>query len=884
MRASGEDVAKLREALDRAVYSSQMALRDTTRLTRLFSVLSEPVPLELMLDRVLSTLSELFAADIVVLLDPVGTGAFTPLAAVGLPEEMLHLPLSCGDEGNAAIVMAAGRPLLKTGGGADANLEPQLREVGAEEVVWVPVIDSHAARGTLILARCRREPFIQADVDLLTSMAYRIGLAMEQAQRSVQLVQIVQTGREIGRHLDESQVCGEAVRMLPAVLWADGAALVLNDPFGSPRCVAQVGLDHGWRSIWGGLTERLLSESSLARAQPYSTADIRNTDDWLSLNQPGNCPVRALLAVPIQREDRVQGVLYAVRFSTSLFTPDTNHMAMLYAGQISAALENARLYRLVNDELAERVRAEQQLRESEERFKLALMGGDLGMWDWNVASGEVRFSERWVEMLGYSMDEIEPCIRTWEERIHPDDVRQALDALKAHLEGRTPYFETEHRLLSRSGKWLWVLNKGKVTHRDGQGRPTRVVGTQLDIHDAKEIQAERLLIEQQNHQIWRAESLSRMAGGIAHHFNNLLGAVMGNLELALCDLPQEMEARSRLVHAMKASSRAAEISRLLLAYLGQMTTKREPLDLAETAEEALSLLMASLPRNVRLRADLKPQGLSILADGVHIKQVLTNLVTNAVEAIGDEEGEITLSVGRMTKGEVLASKHFPLDWVPQTESYGAISISDTGCGLDSASLENIFEPFFSTKFTGRGLGLPVALGLVRAHEGAIAVESRLGRGVTFRVIFPLLVSEDALLCRKAESAPWEPSQTPGLALVVDDDPMIRMIANAQLAQLGYEVLEACDGIEAVETFRTRQDEFRLVLLDLIMPRMGGWETLATLRALRPDIVVVLASGYDEARKMLGEHREQPHAFLHKPYELKDLKAALGAAHKVLPAS
>lgn len=882
--SAGENVLQLREALDEALRSASTAIHDTSRLTRLFVTLSEPAPLELMLDRALSTLSELFVADIVVLLDPAGTGTYSPLAAVGLPEEMLHPPMSWGDEGNALRVMATRVPLLKSEMGSDAAAEPQLRELGAEVAVWVPVTDSHSARGVLILARCRPAPFLDADVDLLTAMAYRIGLALEQAQHSAQLVQIVQTGREIGRHLDEPRVWSEAVRMLPAVLWVDAAALVFTDQGGAPRCVALVGLDLAWNSTWERLTEHLIMSSSPATALPYSTPDLGRTDGWLSLDSPGNCPVRALVAVPVQREAKLQGLLYAMRFSPSAFTPDTIQMTLLYADQISAAMENARLYRLMRDELAERMRAEQELRESEERFKLALLGGDLGMWDWNVASGEVHLDERSARMLGYSREDIEPCVRrTWKELVHRDDLAHALEALKDHLEGRTHYFETKLRMISRSGGWIWVLNKGKVTHRDGEGRPLRVVGTHMDISEAKRIEAERLLIEQQKQQLWKAESLNRMAGGIAHNFNNQLMVVMGNLELVLNDLPQESKTRALLTDALNASARAAEISHLMVAYLGQKRVKKGHLDLAKAVEEARPLLAAPLPKNVCLTVHPRCKGPVIQADGVHFKQILTNLVVNAAEAIGEEKGEITLEIGRMTKDEVRASRFFPADWVPGAEDYAFVAVSDTGCGLDEGGLENIFDPFFSTKFPGRGLGLPVALGLVRAHDGAIAVESRLGRGTTFRLLFPLPSREFPPL-RNEEASALEVARDSGLVLVVDDEPMIRRLAATQLRELGYETLEACDGIEAVEMFRARRDDLGLVILDLSMPRMDGWETLAALRALRPDIPVVLASGYNEVQVMSGEHTEWPQAFLHKPYKLKDLVAALGKARKSPPRS
>ena len=484
---NGDDVLRLRAARDAALQSAQTAIRDTTRLTRLLTILSDPAPLELLLDRALSALSELFSADVVILLDPAGTGTCLPLAAIGLPEDMVARPLSDAEDSYVAAAMRSRAPILTNQAGVDLRVDRQLRELGAEEVVWLPVIGSQAARGVLILARCRPLPFAHADADLLFAMAYRIGLALDQAQHSTQLAQIVQASREIGRLLDGAAVETAAVQMFPKIVGADAAALVLGDPSGKFRCVARLGLDQLWDLTWSRLTAHLLSDTSLSGSEPFSTHDLRTILDRFSLEMPEGCRVRALLAVPISREEWGQGLLFAMRFSTIPFNPDATRVAMLYAGQVSAALENAMLYRAVRDELIERMRAERELRESEERLKLALMGADLGMWDWNVITGEVQFNSRWTEMLGYSPGEIEPHVRSLEKLIHPDDLPHVMEALNSHLEGDTSHYETEHRFLTKSGKWIWILDKGKVTHRDAEGRPLRVVGTYLDITEAKQI-------------------------------------------------------------------------------------------------------------------------------------------------------------------------------------------------------------------------------------------------------------------------------------------------------------------------------------------------------------------------------------------------------------
>jgi signal transduction histidine kinase/ActR/RegA family two-component response regulator len=362
LQAGADDPSRLRITLDAALQNARGAVLDSTRFTRLLTILNEPAPLTLLMDRVLSTLSELFSADIVVFLDPEGTGKFSPLAAVGLPEEIIHQPLSDDEDGYVVAATKTMAPVMTAQAGADPKVDPQLVELGAQTVVWLPVTDGCEARGVLILARCRPVPFTESEVGLLAAMAYRIGLALDQAQRKVQMEQIIRTSREIGRHLDQSSVGSAAVQVFPALMGADAAALVLNDPSGKPQCVAHLGLDPAWSSILGHLSEWLLNDSRLAGIEPYCTSDLRAAAGRNSIELPHNCLVRTLLAVPVMLDEQVQGLLYAFRLSIASFSRGSIQMAMLYSGQIAAALENARLYRALRDELADRLRVEQQRR------------------------------------------------------------------------------------------------------------------------------------------------------------------------------------------------------------------------------------------------------------------------------------------------------------------------------------------------------------------------------------------------------------------------------------------------------------------------------------------------------------------------------------------
>ena len=416
----------------------------------------------------------------------------------------------------------------------------------------------------------------------------------------------------------------------------------------------------------------------------------------------------------------------------------------------------------------------------------------------------------------------------------------------------------------------------------------RQVNLQLeaDIIKRKQAEAEQAKLEAQNRQLQKSESLGRMAGAIAHHFNNQLQAVMGNLELALNHLPGTAGPVENLTAAMQSAHRAAEVSTLMLTYLGQTMAKREPLDLAETCQRHLPLLQASLPKNVDWEADLPAPGPVVSANANQIQQVLTNLVNNAWEASGAGQGAIRLTVRTVAPADIPALNRFPIDYLPQATAYACLEVADTGCGIANEDIERLFDPFFSSKFTGRGLGLSVVLGIVRAHQGVITVESEPVRGTVFRVFLP--VSAEAIP-RKPVPVAQAPATAgdgqaaihapPDTVLVVEDEPAVRQAVTLTLTRLGFTVLAAEDGVAAVEIFGQHREEIGCVLCDLTMPRMNGWETLSALRQLAPGIPVILSSGYSEAQILQGHHSdaERPQAVLVKPYTLKALLDAIARA-------
>jgi CheY-like chemotaxis protein len=350
--------------------------------------------------------------------------------------------------------------------------------------------------------------------------------------------------------------------------------------------------------------------------------------------------------------------------------------------------------------------------------------------------------------------------------------------------------------------------------------------------------------------------------------------VIGNLELALDDVSEFPELRRNIDEAIKAAQGAAEISRFMLTYVGQAAVKKEEAPLVESTREVLRLLSASLLKDIPIETKFPSEEPVVLGDAAQIKRVLTTLFMNAAEAVGEQKGYIAVTVGVVEGTQIQPERWYPREWKPKAKRYACLSVSDTGCGMDAATMDKVFDPFFSTKFTGRGMGLPVALGIVRMHGGAISIESQPGRGAAFRVFLPTGEKRARPSPAPQSSLAVKP-EGEGLVLVVDDMLMVRTMAEATLRRLGYEVVVAADGFEALAVFRERKDEIRFVLLDLGMPGMNGWETLTELRALRPDIPVIFSSGYGESQAFEGEHPETPRAFLQKPYTLVELKRAIG---------
>ncbi len=387
----------------------------------------------------------------------------------------------------------------------------------------------------------------------------------------------------------------------------------------------------------------------------------------------------------------------------------------------------------------------------------------------------------------------------------------------------------------------------------------------------KSAEEQHALLEAQILQSQKLESLGVMAGGIAHDFNNLLTAILGNAGLALMHCRGESQHKVFLERISDAARRAADLCERMLAYAGKARFSLEVLDVSALIEEMGQLLQVCVPKKAILQYNLTPGVAGIEADAAQIRQVVMNLVTNAADALSGEDGVISVATGK----QFCTPADFAGAYVREDSAAGDyvyLEVADTGCGMDDGTAAHIFDPFYTTKFSGRGLGLAVVLGIVRSHHGVILVKTEKGAGTSFRIYFPASGKPPARqITASSASAAWKGQ---GTILVVDDEEIVRNIAASMLETFGFCVLTAGDGNEAIELFDQHGASIKLVLLDLTMPKLDGHETLRLLRQRSSDIPVLLSSGYTEDNSVEHAAADGKTGFIHKPYAPAELAAKL----------
>ncbi len=514
-------------------------------------------------------------------------------------------------------------------------------------------------------------------------------------------------------------------------------------------------------------------------------------------------------------------------------------------------------------DLTERRHVQERLRQAMERTEALVSRMPLGCAVWTPEGRAQEWNQAAVAIFGYTPDEA--IGRALEDLVVWEGNRDEVGAMWRALLGGAPHFQTVMTNRRRDGSTLrceWIAT---VLHDEG-GQISAIATLLRDV-------SERERFEAQLRQTQKSESLGLLAGGVAHDFNNFLVGVLCNASLALDELEPDSPTRAHLTKIVNASRRASELTRQMLAYSGRGTFDIRTLDLTRLIEDLGDLLRATIPKTVTLTINNQADLPAIEADPGQIQQVLMNLLINAAEAIGDRPGVVAVSSYSQRLDARQIGVMFPTQsLVPGT--YVCLEVSDTGCGMDAETQARIFDPFFSTKFPGRGLGLAAILGIVRSHHGALRVTSEPGVGTVFTVLLPASQRETA-----PSAAPKPQAELPdGLtALVIDDEEDVREVLALVLRRRGVRVLLADSGPAALDLFRAHRNDVDVVLLDLTMPVMSGEDVLRELREIDPQVRVILSSGYAQdaaIRRLASDSRA---SFIQKPFTADDLAEKVCAA-------
>lgn len=512
-------------------------------------------------------------------------------------------------------------------------------------------------------------------------------------------------------------------------------------------------------------------------------------------------------------------------------------------------------------DITERKQVQAALEEGEKRFRNMADTAPVMIWVTGPDKLCTFVNQGWLTFVGRTMEQ--ELGNGWAEAVHPDDRTRCLSTFATPFDARRT-FQMEYRSRRADGEYRWLLDVG--TPRFAlDGVFVGYIGCCTDITDVRRTQEAALA-----RQKW--ESLGVLAGGVAHDFNNLLGSVLTNSELVLSELPVGSPAYDGVESIKNVAERAAEIVRQMMAYAGQENTAFEPLDISALVKEMLQLLKVSISKRARLIVDLPEHLPTVRANPTQIRQVVMNLITNASEALGEEEGVISVTLAKVRSGPHTLSDS--TSDLLQNDRL-RLTVSDTGGGMPEEIQARIFDPFFTTKFAGRGLGLAAVQGIIRDHGGTINIVSAPGQGSRFEVLLPC-TSEPARETRDrlVQAADGEAGSVHGTVLVVEDEDALRLAVSKMLSKRGYSVVEASDGCAAVDLFRANEREIDVVLLDLTMPRMNGREVLEELRRTRPDVKVIITSAYSQDTAMKAIGGQQPWLYLRKPYQLSELVVAL----------
>jgi two-component system, cell cycle sensor histidine kinase and response regulator CckA len=520
-------------------------------------------------------------------------------------------------------------------------------------------------------------------------------------------------------------------------------------------------------------------------------------------------------------------------------------------------------------DVSERVTLQDELRTRNEELQVVLTAAKAIGWDRDMLNEQpTRYSTDPAVFFCPSPEERASFDRA--QIVHPDDL-PAIEAAIHRAAETGDDLVLEFRGWPRASETRHYASHGRV-FCDKSGRPARLVGVTWDVTERHRIHEERAQLKDRIQEGQKLESLGILAGGIAHDFNNILTTILGNASLTRLVLSETSPALDHIGQIEEASRRATDLCRQMLAYAGKGRFVLQRTSLNQLIEDTTQLLQVSISKKALLRFHLDRNLPPIVADSTQIRQVLMNLVINASDAIGERSGVISITTGMVRADRQYLDRAFQAPDIP-TGDYVFMEVSDTGSGMSPEVQARIFEPFFTSKFTGRGLGLAAVSGIVHGHKGALKVYSEPGKGSSFKFLLPIAGREaDIVADSNRHSHP--PLRAEGTILVVDDEETVQSVASRMLESLGFRVLVASDGRHALSVYAEHKDAIVGVLMDLTMPRLDGEETFRELRRIEPQVRVLLMSGYNEQDAIARFVGKGLAGFIQKPFSIEDLKANL----------
>jgi PAS domain S-box-containing protein len=553
--------------------------------------------------------------------------------------------------------------------------------------------------------------------------------------------------------------------------------------------------------------------------------------------------LRSCICLPLQRRGQTVCVVGWYSSEADFFRGEETALAVEVGASMSYALDRMDLER-------ERVRADLERQQSQERLELALDAANEGYWDWKITANEWYASPRYHTILGYQPGEREISLESARQMMHPDDLPSFDKALAELQHPGCDSTSIEYRVRHKDGHYIWVLTRAKVVARDASGHPARMVGTRSEITGRKRL-------EEQFLQAQKLESVGRLAGGVAHDFNNHLTVINGYADLLRKQLPAGSPIAESLAEIQQAGERAAALTRQLLAFSRKQIASPERLNLNTVITGMQKMIRRLMGEDVELQLELAPDLGSVLADATQIEQVVMNLAINARDAV-QSGGRVIIKTGQ----EALTGEGLQAD---RTGPHVRLTVTDNGSGMTPEVRQHIFEPFYTTKDTSRGtgLGLSTVYGIVQGNGGFIIVDSEPGKGSSFHIYFPC-AGEPAGAAR-TEQHPARPLEGSETILVVEDQEEVRRLAVDILEHYGYRVIAAANGDEALALAGKHEGVIDLVVSDMVMPGMSGTELIRHLVRSRPRVKVLYVSGYTADSIRQQELAAGAAAFLPKPY-------------------